>query len=152
MHPPALSAAPTPPDAGADDLRYWEAHLLVGTDPHDAAHALNRTAARTLRLMGWLASLGVAVTGVAVIMPTLATPSDDYPLDLLLVMAQAAAIAALLFTVARGLLVGRRWARAAGIVCGLAACLAIPVGTVAGGHVLWRLARHWESPRTPGVP
>jgi O-antigen/teichoic acid export membrane protein len=104
----------------------------------------NRAAGRMLRLLAWFAVLGSVVTGVAIIMPTLTTASDGLPIDLLLLAACGSAIAAGLFCVVRGLRRGRRWARVAGVSCGVVALAGFPVGTVAGCHVLWRLIFHWE--------
>ncbi|MDP9043806.1 MAG: hypothetical protein M3O01_03280, partial [Pseudomonadota bacterium] len=53
-------------------------------DPLADDPGLNRTATRTLRVLGWLATLGAVLTGLAIVMPTLTTSADDYPLDLLL--------------------------------------------------------------------
>jgi hypothetical protein len=109
----------------------------------------HRKVGRVLRLMAWLAALGTVVTGVAIIMPTLATSSDGLPADLLLLLVCGAAVAASLFSVARGLMKGRRWARLAGILCGTLALVGFPVGTVLGCYMLWQLLFRWHQTGQP---
>lgn len=102
----------------------------------------HQRAARVIRLMGWLGLLCWVAIGVAVGMPAMAT-GRAVPSEMVIVALLVLPIPVSLFFVARGLFAQRDWARWAGMAYGVLALFGIPIGTIAGGYVLWQLQKGW---------
>lgn len=102
-------------------------------------------AGRVIRLMALLGLVGVIGMGLAVALPAMSAASGDLFIVLLPVVLMLALVAGLFYL---GVAVMRHegWARVLGILWGLIALLGFPIGTLAGGYVLWQLIMNWDHP------
>lgn len=102
-------------------------------------------AGRVIRLMAILSLVGVISIGLAVGLPAMSDASGASLIAFVPMILMLAVVSGLFYV---GVAVMRHegWARVVGILWGLIALLGFPIGTLAGGYVLWQLLMNWDHP------
>lgn len=106
-------------------------------------------AGRLFRLLGWLQMVAVGLISAAVIIPALVggqKESDAFSLYIV-VVTMILMLAVSVFYLSLGSAIKRheKWGRIGGIILAVVMLIGFPIGTMAGGYILWCLVKGWES-------
>jgi MFS family permease len=99
-------------------------------------------AGRVLRMLAIFYAVLIVGAALAIALPATPRTSDD--IFVLVVLALAAGLTVLMFMAGSAVLRHEKWGRNVGIAYGVLSLTGVPIGTLLGAYLLWRLIWGWN--------